>query len=128
MNAESLLPFFLIIAPFTIAFLLEAVVLYYFRIQPVTRTTGVAIAVNIVNLAIIFFAVMPLVVRLGYDFNGLNLPIQVVVFLWWFSSWADGLLLTFFLRKQDKSRIFAASILMNFLSYLFLYIFIVNSH
>ncbi|MDB5208394.1 MAG: hypothetical protein JWR72_3469 [Flavisolibacter sp.] len=128
MNIESLLPFLLIIAPFAIAFFTESLVLYYFRLQRIWGAIGIAVGINLFLLAIIFFAVMPLLRQLGYEFDGLYLHIQVVVFLWWFSSVADGLLLSLFLRKQDKARIFAASILMNFLSYLFLYIFIVNSH
>ncbi|HZH67424.1 MAG TPA: hypothetical protein VEY10_21205 [Flavisolibacter sp.] len=128
MNAESLLPFLFIIAPFAIAFILEAIVLYYFRLQPVKRIIGITIAINLISVGIIFFAAMPLLAKLGYQFNGLNLPPQLVVFLWWFSSVVDGVTLTLFLRKHDKARLFMASILMNFLSYLFLYIFIVNSH
>ena len=128
MNIESLLPFLLIIAPFAIAFFTESLVIYYFRLQRIWGAIGIAVAINLVVLAIIFFAVMPLLAKLGYEFDGLYLHIQVVAFLGWFSSVADGLLLTLFLHKQNRSKIFAASILMNFLSYLFLYIFIVNSH
>lgn len=128
MNIEGIIPFLLIIAPFAIAFLLEAIVLYYFRLLRLGPSIGMAIAINLFCLALIVFAVMPLLTNLGYGLTGLDLPIQVVVFLWWFSSVADGLLLTLFLRREAKPKIFTASILMNFLSYLFLYIFIVNSH
>lgn len=128
MNIESFLPFLLVVAPFAIAFFTESLVLYYFRLRPMWGAIAIATAVNLLSLAIIFFAVLPLIKKLGYELSGFNLQPQVMVFLWWFSSVADGVLLTIFLPKPDKSKIFAASILMNFISFLFLYIFIVNSH
>jgi hypothetical protein len=66
--------------------------------------------------------------KLGYEFNGLRLPLQVILMLWWLSVIADGLLLQLFNAKTDKRTVFTASLVMNSISYLFLYFFITNSH
>jgi len=128
MNTESLIPFALIITPFFLAFFIEGIVLYFFKIKAFWSSIGIAVAVNLLSLVVIFYAIMPLLGKLGYQFNGLELPVPVVLFLWWFSSIADGLLVLLFFKHVEKKRIFSASIIMNALSYLFLYIFIVNSH
>ena len=131
MNIESLLPFLFFIGLFLVAFLIEALVLYFFNLRLFWKAAGLSILINLLSLAVIYFIASALLSLLGYDvrsFNGLNPPVQVTAFLWWLSVIADGLLLMLFLRRQDKSKIFLASIIMNWLSFLFLYFFIVNSH
>ena len=131
MDIESIVPFLLILAPFAIAFFLEALVIYFFKLRGFWASLGFSILINLVAIAFIYFVGSPLLGALGYDmgqFNGLNLPIQVVAFLCWLSILIDGVLLQLVLRKQDKKRIYLASIVMNILSYLFLHFFIVYSH
>ncbi len=128
MNMESLRFLALLFAPFAIAFLIEATVIYFFKLKGLWVSIGLSVLINLITLAVIFFGVMALLGKLHYEFNGLHLPLQVVAFLWWFSSIADGFLFRLFLPKAQMGKAFAASIIMNFASYLFLYLFIVNSH
>ena len=130
MDVESFVPFLLILAPFAIAFFIEALVLYFFKLTSFWMGMMIIIFVNLVSLALIYFVGGPLLGKLGYagQFNGLNLPVQVIAFLCWLSIIADGLLLGIFLKKKEKKELFAASIVMNILSYLFLHFFIAYSH
>lgn len=131
MDIESVVPFLLLLAPFGIAFFLEALVIYFFKLKGFWLSLCIAILINLLSLAIIYFIGSPVLGALGYDmgqFNGLNLPVQVVVFLCWLSILIDGLILQLLLRRQDKKRIYTSSIVMNILSYLFLHFFIVYSH
>jgi hypothetical protein len=127
MNAENILPFFLIVAPFAVAFLLEAIVIYFFTIRRFWPGVGVAFLINLLSLAVLYGSSL-LMGKLGYEFNGLRLPLQVILMLWWLSVIADGLLLQLFNAKTDKRTVFTASLVMNSISYLFLYFFITNSH
>lgn len=127
MNADSILPFLLIVAPFAIAFLLEAAVLYFLRIKRIWPAVGTAIAINLLSLAVLYGSSL-LLNKLGYEFTGLRLPLQVILALWWLSVVADGLLLQLFAPKAEKQAVYTASLVMNSLSYLFLYYFITNSH
>jgi hypothetical protein len=127
MNADSILPFLLIVAPFAFAFLLEAAVLYFFKFKHFWAGVGTAIAVNLLSLAVLYGSSL-LLNKLGYEFNGLRLPLQVILALWWLSVVADGLLLQLFSPKAEKRIVYTASLVMNTLSYLFLYFFITNSH
>ncbi len=128
MNIESVRLFAILLAPFAIAFLIEALVLYFYKLKGFWMAICISVLINLVTIAVIFYVVMAVLGMLKYEINGLHLPPQVVLFLWWFSSIAEGLLLQIFLRKVEKKRLFSASIIMNALSYLFLYLFIVNSH
>ena len=131
MDVESFVPFLLLLAPFVIAYLLEALVIYFFKLKRFWGSIGVALLVNLVSLALIYYVGAPVLGKLGYEvgqFNGLNLQIQVVAFLCWFSIIIDGLLLQVFCKKADKKRIFTAAIVMNILSYLFFHFFIIYSH
>lgn len=127
MNADSIFPFLLIVAPFVFAFLLEAAVFYFFKIKRFWAGIGVTIAVNLLSLAVLYGSSL-LLNQLGYEFNGLRLPLQVILALWWLSVVTDGLLLQLFSPKAEKRRVYTASLVMNTLSYLFLYFFITNSH
>ena len=128
MNMESFVPFILIFAPFIIAFLLEAIVLYFFRLKKFWGSVGLSFLVNLVSIVLVYFVASLVLSKVGYEFNGLQLDVPVVTFLWWFSIIAEGLLLKPFTRGLETKRIFMASILMNTISYLFLYLFIVYSH
>ena len=130
MDIESVVPFLLILAPFALAFFIETLVLYFFKLTSFWAGFGIIILVNLVSLAIIYYAGGPLIGKLGYagQFNGLDLPIQVIAFLCWLSIIIDGLLLSLFLKRHQKKQIFSASIVANILSYLFLHLFIVFSH
>ena len=131
MSLESLTPLFILFAIFLIAFLIEALVIYFFKLKKFWASFGISVLVNLVSLTLIYYVAAALLHTLGYDvgkFNGLNLQLPVVAFLWWFSTVVEGLLLCFFFSKRELKKVFTASILMNFLSFLFLYVFIVNSH
>lgn len=127
MNVESIVPFILIITPFAIAFLLEALVIYFFKLKSFWAAVGVAYLMNLLSLAVLYGCSL-LLGKLGYEFNGLRLPVQVMLALWWVSVIADALLLQLFAKKAEKSRVYFSSLVMNVFSYLFLYVFIVNSH
>ncbi|GAA4755092.1 hypothetical protein [Flavisolibacter ginsenosidimutans] len=131
MSIESLTPFLIIFAIFLIAFLIEALVLYFFKLKKFWASFGISVLVNLVSLTLIYYVAAAVLHALGYDmgkYNGLNLQLPVVAFLWWFSVVVEGLLLCFFFSRHELKRAFIASILMNFLSMLFLYAFIINSH
>lgn len=130
MDVESFVPFLLILAPFALAFFIETLVLYFFKLKSFWAGFGIIILINLVALAIIYYAGGPLLGKLGYagQFNGLDLPLQVIAFLCWLSIIIDGLLLSLFLKQQEKKRIYTASIIMNILSFLFLHLFIAFSH
>jgi hypothetical protein len=127
MNLETVSPFLLIVAPFFVAFLLEAFVIYFFRLKRFWASAGIAFLINLLSLGVLYGSSL-LVGKLGYEFNGLQLPLQVVLFLWWLSIVADGILLRFFAKNTERKRIYLCSIVMNTLSYFFLYFFITNSH
>jgi hypothetical protein len=131
MDIETIAPFLLILAPFVIAFFIEALVLYFFKLKGFWVSLGLSILINLVSIAVIYFIGSPLLGTLGYEmgqFNGLNLQLQVVAFLCWLSIIIDGLLLQLLLRRQDRKRIYTASFVMNVISYLFFHFFIAYSH
>jgi len=131
MSIESLTPFLIVLAIFLIAFLIEALVLYFFKLKKFWASFGISVLVNLVSLTLIYYVAAAVLHALGYDmgkYNGLNLQLPVVAFLWWFSVVVEGLLLCFFFSRDELKRAFIASIFMNFLSMLFLYAFIINSH
>src|SRR5690242_11211207 len=127
MNIESLTPFLLIVAPFFFAFLLEALVIYFFKIKQFWGSVGTSFLINLLALVVLYFSCF-LLSKIGYDLNILQFPIQVTLFLWWVSMLVDGVLLQIFSRHKEKRRIYLTSIVMNTISYLFLYFFISNSH
>ena len=131
MNVESLDLFLLVLAPFLAVFLIEALVMYFSKLKGFWASLGLSIVINLVSLALIYFAAAPFLSLLGYDlgkFNGLNLSLPVVSFLTWFSIVIDGILLQLLNRKLDRKKIFIAAIVMNILSYFFFYFFIINSN
>lgn len=128
MKVESLLPFLLILVKsLGIAFFLEALVIYFFKIKRFWPAVGTAVVVNFVAFLIVI-GTCSLIGKLGYEFNGLQFPVQVIVALWWISVITDALLLQLFARKTPQKTIYLSSIVMNAVSYLFLGLFIVNSH
>ncbi|RYF81830.1 MAG: hypothetical protein EON98_11895 [Chitinophagaceae bacterium] len=128
MNVESFLPFLLILAPFAIAFFIEALVLYFFKLKKFWGSVGVSVLINLVSVALVYFIGSFILSKVGYEFNGLQLQLPVVAFICWVSIIVEGLLLQLFCRTAEKKTIFLASIVMNILSYAFLYFFIANSH
>jgi len=128
MNVESLFPFFLLFTPFLFAFIIEGLVIYFFRIKAFWTSLGIAFLINLISIGLINFIGAFLLSKIGYELNGLDLPLRVVLFLCWFSVLTEGFMLQFLARGHDKKTIFLASIIMNALSYLFLYFFIANSH
>lgn len=131
MTIESFLPFLLILAPFLIAFTIEAAVMALYKLKSFWTCLGVSVLLNLISFTLLYFIASPILSLFGYNtanFNGFVLAPQAVAFLCWFSIVAEALLLQFFIRKAQKKSIFSASILMNALSFLFLYLFIVNSH
>jgi len=130
MNLESLDLFLLVLAPFFAVFVIEALVIYFFKLKGFWASLGLSILINLLSFALIYFAAAPLLSLLGYDlgkFNGLNLSLPVVFFLTWFSIITDAILLQVLNRQLDRKRIFIVSIVMNILSYFFFYFFIINN-
>ena len=128
MNAQSLVPILLLIMPFVLAFLIEALVIYFFKLYSFWRAIGFSFIINILTIGIMAFAVVPIIGKLGYTIDGLQSPPPVFVFLWWVSAVVDGFLLMLLPPRKKNQSVFIASILMNAVSYLFLYFFIVYSH
>ena len=131
MDIESVVPFLLLLSPFAIAFFLEALVIYFFKLKRFWVSLGLSVLINLIGLAIIYFVGSPVLGAIGYDigqFNGLNLQTQVVVFFCWLSILIDGLLLQLLIKHPDKKKIYTCSIAMNILSYLFIHFLIVYSH
>lgn len=128
MNIESLVPFFLIIAPFLIAFFVESLVIYFFKLKPFWQSAGISIIINLLSIALVYFVASFILSRIGYEFNGLQLRLPVVAFIWWISVIAEGFLLLLFCRNQKREKLFQASLVMNTVSYLILYFIVTNSH
>ncbi|HYO22943.1 MAG TPA: hypothetical protein VER36_11100 [Flavisolibacter sp.] len=131
MNFESLLPLLFFLGIFLFAFFIEALVIYFSRLKTFWKSVGMAMLLNAISMAVIYFVAAPLLSTLGYQigqFNGLNLPVHVAIFLCWLSIMIEGAILRFFSRTATIERIFGASILMNILSFLFLHFFIAYSH
>ena len=128
MNIESLAPLLLILAPFLIAFFMEALVINFFKLKSFWPAVGVAIIINLLSIGLVYFIASFILSKVGYEFNGLQLALPVVAFIWWVSIIAEGLLLRLFCRNQKREKLFQASIVMNTISYLFLYFIVVNSH
>lgn len=126
MNFESIAPFLLIIAPVVIGFFIEALVIYFFKVRRFWGSVGLSFLINLISLILVYAGTV-LISKLGYAFDGLQMPLQVVLALWWLSTISDGAILQYFF-KGEKKRAFLCSILMNFFSYAFLYVFIALSH
>lgn len=126
MRFESFYPFLLLLAPFAIAYLAEAFVIYFFRLKRFWAALGVAILINLLSLVVLYGSGF-LIGKLGYALNGLQLPLQVVLFFWWLSIITDGLLLQLFAKRAEAKAIYLCSIVMNTISWAFLYLFIINS-
>ena len=126
MQFENYYPFLLILAPFAIAYLLEALVIYFFRLKRFWPAIGVSVLINLLTLLILYGSSL-LLGKLGYQLNGLLLPLQVVLLFWWLSILTDGYLLQLLTKKAKNERIYLCSILMNTLSWILLYFFILNS-
>ena len=127
MTVESMLPFLLILFPFLICFFSEALVIAFFGFRRFWAALGFSIIINLLTLLLLYGSSL-LLEKLGYEFNGLLLPVQVMLFFWWLSVLADGALLKLFLPRADTKRVYLASMGMNALSYLFVYFFVANSH
>ncbi len=123
---ESVYPFLLVVAPFAIAFLIEAVVIFLFRVKRFWPALGVSLAINILSLAALYLGSL-LAGKMGYALDGMVVPLPVLFFFWWLSVMADGLLLQLFTRGQNSERLFLCSVIMNTLAWLFLYLFIVTT-
>jgi hypothetical protein len=126
MNFESILPFLLFVAPFVIAFFLEAVVIYFFKLKTFWVGMGVSFLINILSLGVLSFGVRMLS-GLGYAFDGMRFPVQAMLALWWLSVVVDGILFQFFIKKK-KEVVYVASLIMNTVSYSFLYIMVASTH
>jgi hypothetical protein len=126
MRLESYYPFLLIIAPFVIATVMEALTIYFFKLKPFWAALAIAISINLLSLVVLYGGSL-LAGKLGYSFNGLQLPPPVVSFFWWLSVLTDGLLLQLFSKKAAAKNIYLCSTVMNTLSWLFLYFFITNN-
>lgn len=127
MTPESVFPFLLLLLPFVLAFFAEGLVIYFFKIKGFWVSLGTAILINLFTLLVVY-AFSLLLGKLGYEFNGLLLPLPVMLFFWWLSIVVDGLLLKLFFRRTDGKQLILASIVMNTFSYLLFYFFISNSH
>jgi hypothetical protein len=128
MNIESLLPFILLFSPFILAFIIEALVIYFFKLRPFLTSLGISVLVNLISIALIHFIASFILSKIGYELNGLNLQVQVLFFLCWFSIVTEGFILQLLIKKTERKKIFTASIVMNAISFLFLYFFIEYSH
>lgn len=117
---------FIIIQTVGIVILLEAVVIYFFKIKRFWPALGVISLINLLSFGLLFLAAI-LPGKLGYELNGLHLPLPVMVFFWWVSVMADGLLLQLIAPRAEKQTVYLASTLMNTASFLFLYFFVINS-
>ena len=127
MEFESIRPFlYIILQTIGFVFLLEALVIYFFKIKTFWTALGVSVLINILSFVVLYGGAT-LTGKLGYEFNGLQLPLQVMAFLWWISVIADALLLKLLSRKAEKKDYFLPSIVMNTFSFLFLYFFVINS-
>lgn len=126
MNFESLVPFLLFVAPFVVAFFLEALILCFFKLQTFWIGVGLSFLVNVLSLGMLSFGVR-LLSSLGYAFDGMLFPVQAILALWWLSVVVDGLLLQLFIKKK-KEAVYVASLVMNTVSYGFLYFMIANTH
>jgi hypothetical protein len=127
MNLESLSPFLLLIAPFAFAFLIEAATIFLFRLKSLGLAMGISVLVNLLTLAVLYGFGL-LLGRLGYNLSGLQVPLPAVAFLWWLSMIIDALLLQLFLKGKDRKQVFLCSIIMNTVSYLFLYVVVSYDH
>ena len=127
MNVEIIYPFLLLIAPFVMAFFLESLVIYFFRLESFGKSLVLSLLLNLASLLFLYVNSM-VVGKLGYAMNSLQLPLQVVFFFWWLSILADGFLLQLFAKKAGTQQLYVCSLVMNTVSYLFISIFIRYSH
>jgi hypothetical protein len=126
MNIVDLSPLLLLVAPFVLAFFIEALFIYFFGIRSFWTSVGVAFFINLLSLGVLYVGSL-LLSKLGYGFDGLLLPLQVVLAFWWLSVVTDGVFLSRFAKNRMQTA-YLCSLVMNFFSYLFLYLFITYSH
>jgi hypothetical protein len=127
MELESIYPFLLLIAPLLIALLMEAIAIHLLLLKKFWAAVGIALVVNVLA-AVVLYGGSLLLGKLGYGLNGLAFPLQAILFFWWLSVVADGLLLELLVKDQPRQKIYFCSILMNAVSWMFLHVFIVNSN
>lgn len=115
-------PLLLVLLPFALAFLIEATTIYFFKLRGLWASIGLSVVINLLVIVAVVFAVMPLLGRLNYGVSALQFPLPVAVFLCWLSILLDGLLLRAFIKNRPAVRVFAASAVMNVLSWVVLFI------
>ena len=129
MSFESLL--LVLFGVLLLAFFIEALVIYFFKIKLFWNSVGVSIVVNLISFTLFYYLGSAFLTKLGYDavqLNGLNLPFRGIAFLWWFTTVVEGVVLQLLSPKQKKRDIYLASMIMNAISLFFLHFFIENSH
>ena len=127
MNVDIIYPFLLLIAPFLFAFILESIIIYFFRLESFGRSLVLSLLLNLATLLILYVAGI-ILLKILNSMNSLLLPLQVVFFFWWLSVLADGFLLQLFAKKAGRQKLYICSLVMNSVSYLFLALFIQYSH
>jgi len=125
MRFESFYPFLLLVAPFAFAHFAEAMVIYFFRMKPFWASVGFSLFINLLTL-VVLYGCSVLLGKLGYALSGLQVPPPVMLFFWWLSVVTDGFLLRLVLKKASTNSLFLCSLVMNTISWLFLYFFITN--
>ena len=100
--------------------LLEGMVIYLFRIRRYPVAIGHALVVNIVSL-LAGYLLWPLISRIGLDLGSKRLQLPTLAFLWLLTVLIEAPVLKLLNRAQAWERVFMASIVMNFLSYLIFY-------
>lgn len=131
MNLESLLPLFILLAVFLLAFATEALVMAFFKLKKFLPAFGISVVVNLASLVLLYFFASRFLSVLHYDIgkpNGLNTQFQVMAFLWWFCTMTEGIFLSLLLRREQKEKVFLVAAVMNLASFVFLYVFDVISH
>jgi hypothetical protein len=121
--------FDLVLIPLALLFLLfliEALVIYFFKLKRFWASLGISAVVNLLSGVVLYFIGSFIVPKLGYEINGFPLP--VIALLWWVSVIVDGLLLQLVCRNREQKDVFLASLLMNSLSYLSFMLIVSNSH
>jgi hypothetical protein len=107
--------------------LVEGLILYLFRIGKLMRSIGYAFVANGTSFLFCVF-VAGLVNLIGYHVSITSIPLPVLLLFCWLSIIIEAIIIKLLHRTTNTTQVFMASILLNFVTFLFFYLFLLFSH
>lgn len=101
-----------------VCILFEAIIITLFKINRFSKSVMHSGVINIISLLVIYF-IWPLLSDININESKL---FPLLPLLWFVTVVVEGLLLLFLNQKQNWKKLFAAAAVMNFVSFLIIYL------